>query len=288
MKTLVIRFSSLGDIALTGSVTGNLSPVTYLTHSRYAELAAALPGVEHVIRWGEDPIEGPFDRVIDLHGSLRSRWISAQIAAPTRTIERYDVRRRMRVWLKRGAPPPRVIDRYARAAGVPVAEQPWIPSPGPRDTLCLLPTARWATKRWPIDAYRELGRSWSGPILLLGGPEDREELIALQNRIGAHCDLIAETGFQQTLHALGRGALAVGGDTGLLHLCAAAGMPVIGIFGPTTSEDGFWCHEGTAVELDLPCRPCSRHGSDTCPIGDHRCMQDLQVDMVLQAMEALQ
>ena len=68
MQTLVIRFSSLGDIVLAGSVTGALAPVTFLTHSRYADLAAALPGVTQVIRWGEDAIEGPFSRIVDLHG----------------------------------------------------------------------------------------------------------------------------------------------------------------------------------------------------------------------------
>ena len=43
MRTLVIRFSSLGDIVLSGAVTAALGDVEYLTLERYAELAAALP-----------------------------------------------------------------------------------------------------------------------------------------------------------------------------------------------------------------------------------------------------
>ena len=45
MSTVVIRYSSLGDIVLTGTVTAALAPVTFITHPRYRPLAEALPGV---------------------------------------------------------------------------------------------------------------------------------------------------------------------------------------------------------------------------------------------------
>ena len=45
--------------------------------------------------------------------------------------------------------------------------------------------------------------------------------------------------------------------------------PVVGLFGPTTSADGFFSYGGRAVELDLACRPCSRFGGPVCPVGDH-------------------
>ena len=70
----------------------------------------------------------------------------------------------------------------------------------------------------------------------------------------------------------------------LMQKALSAGIPVVGIFGPTTSADGFWCHAGEAVELPLPCRPCSRHGGPSCPFGDHRCMVDLDADRVWDAV----
>ena len=48
MTSLVIRYSSMGDIVLTAGITKALSPVIFLTLERYAELAAALPGVIEV------------------------------------------------------------------------------------------------------------------------------------------------------------------------------------------------------------------------------------------------
>jgi heptosyltransferase-2 len=287
VQTLVIRFSSLGDIVLAGSVTGALAPVTFLTHSRYADLAAALPGVTQVIRWGEDAIEGPFSRIVDLHGSPRSRWVARTQRGPCSTIARQSLARRLRVWFKRKKDLNRVVDRYARAAGGSPKPKPWIPVDGPRDALFLIPGARWASKKWPLGRWLELGQGWTGPIVLLGGPDELGELRQLAEILGSRASVIAERGFTQTLSVLGRGASAVGGDTGLLHLCAATGMPVLGLFGPTTSSDGFWCHEGQALEVSLPCRPCSRHGENGCPMGDHLCMESLSVAQVRSALESL-
>ncbi len=72
-----------------------------------------------------------------------------------------------------------------------------------------------------------------------------------------------------------------------VHLCAAAGMPVVGLFGPTTSRDGFWVHRGEAVELDLSCRPCSRFGGPRCPVGDHACLREIDAARVLAAARSL-
>ena len=273
---------------LTGAVTSALSPVSYLTHPRYAEVAAILPGVTEVIRWGQDPITGPFTRVIDLHGSPRSRMVALRQHCPTHTLSRHSLRRRLRVWMKWGQPPMRVIDRYAETAQVTVQHKPWISVQGPQNTLILCPGAQWATKQWPLGKWLELGHRWIGEILVLGGPEEQKSLQALGAALGSRAEVIAERGFQRTIAALGRGALAVGGDTGLMHLCAAAGIPVIGLFGPTKSEDGFWCHEGEVIERNLYCRPCSRHGSSICPMGDHQCMNEIEVDQVWAAVERYQ
>ena len=64
---------------------------------------------------------------------------------------------------------------------------------------------------------------------------------------------------------------------------------MVGVFGPTTSIDGFFAPSGPgeapalAVELPLGCRPCSRYGGPRCPVGDHACMRDLPVATVLAA-----
>lgn len=284
MQTLVIRFSSLGDVVLAGAVTGALAPVTFLTAPAFADVARRLPGVQEVVRWGLDPLPERFDRVIDLHASPRSRLVTARLRAPVVRVARHDLRRRLRVWLKAGAPPPTVVERYATAAGVPPAPAPWIGVDGPAHALVLCPGASWPTKRWPAERWVELGRRWPGPIVVLGGPDEGALVRGVANALGPRAEAVCERGFQRTFEAIGRGRVAVAGDTGLLHLCAAAGVPVVGLFGPTTSSDGFWVHPGRAVELDLECRPCSRYGSRSCPVGDHLCLDGIDVDAAWRAV----
>jgi ADP-heptose:LPS heptosyltransferase len=273
---LVIRFSSLGDIVLAGAVTGALGRVTFLTHPRYRTLAALLPGVEQVLCSGEDPLPRRARQIVDLHSSLRSRQICLQVRGPVRRVRRHDLRRRLRVTLKAGAPPPPVTERYARAAGVTANTTPWLPHRG-GDALILCPTAAHATKQWPLDRFASLGQRWEGPVVVLGGPGERQA-------VRARADAIAEQGFTQTVAAIGGGRAAVGGDTGLMHLCAAAGVPTVVLFGPTTAEDGFWPAASATPSLPLACRPCSRHGGPRCPFGDHLCMSDLTVDVVWDAL----
>ena len=287
MRTLVIRFSSLGDIVLSGAVTSALGQVEYLTLGRYAELAEALPGVTKVWTWEEHgrAATANFDRIIDLHSSPRSRWATAFRSSELRRVKRFDIQRRARPLLK-GEPAPAVIDRYAAAAEVTPVSAPWMPRANGQ-ALLLVPFAAHSTKTWPADRYVSLATRWDGPVTLLGGPEDAEALRAMAGEIGPRAAVVAEAGFTDTLSAIRGGCVAVGGDTGLTHLAAASGVRTVGLFGPTTSIDGFWTHGGTAIETDMSCRPCSRHGERACRIGGVPCMTQISVETVLDHLSEL-
>ncbi len=287
MTTLVLRWSSLGDVVLAGAVTAGLGEVWFWTKPAWAELAERLPGVQRVLRYGQDPPPRgvAFERIVDLQGDLRARRATLGLTGPVQRVQRWDLRRRTRVWLKVGSPPPRVVDRYATAAGVEVAAHPWLDLGPPGDALALAPGAAWATKRWPRQHWAALAQAWEGPLVFLGGPEDHALLHELARPLGSRAAVVAERGFQATLEALSRCRAGVAGDTGLLHLMAAAGRPVVGLFGSTTSSDGFWCHPGEALELPLPCRPCSRHGRAACPVGDLACLEGLAPTVVFEAVQ---
>jgi heptosyltransferase II len=271
-------------VVLAGAVTKALGDVVFLTKPRWAEVAARMAGVRRVVQPGE-PLP-PVGRVVDLQRSLSSWRARRGAGAPVRRVRRHDLRRRARVWAKLGAPPPSVVQRYADAAGVAPAAPPWIDVEGPRDALLLCVGAAWATKRWPAARFTALGRAWDGPVHVLGGPRDGSLVRGIADGIGPRAHGLAEAGFAQTLARLGHGARAVGGDTGLTHLCLAAGIPTVGVFGPTTADDGFWHWDAPAVQRALPCRPCSRHGGERCPIGDHACLEGLPTEQVLAALDA--
>ncbi len=74
--------------------------------------------------------------------------------------------------------------------------------------------------------------------------------------------------------------LFIGNDSGAMHVAAAVGLPVVGIFGPTDPS-------GTApvtprfrlVRQPVSCSPCFLR---QCPV-DHRCMTRIAVDAVYEA-----
>ncbi len=114
MRTLVIRFSALGDLVLTLPALRDLSAaghrLHFLTLDRFAPLLEPLPELERI--WTLDPAEGfgglrdlarrlseiEFDAVLDLHDNLRSRGLRLLMAGrgPRWTRTRRDgLRRRL-------------------------------------------------------------------------------------------------------------------------------------------------------------------------------------------------
>lgn len=283
-RTVVVRMGSLGDLILASGVTASLAPVVLVTHRRWKAAGALLPGVEQVVGWPEDPLPRAPELVVDLQGDLRARaLVWAMRPKQVRRVARYDWQRRARVWW--GAEPaPPVAERYARAAGIPYAGPPWWPKPAAEKHLVLVPGARWATKRWPERYWVALGKRWPGPIWVVGGPDESERLTAVARAIAPDVQVLSEKGFRQTLDIVGTARAVVAGDTGLMHMAGAFGVPLVGVFGPTTAQDGFWCYEGETVSLELACSPCSRHGGPRCPQTHHACMEDLPVEQVWAAL----
>jgi hypothetical protein len=271
VTTALVRRSSLGDVVLAGAITGPLGDVVFVTQRRYHGLVRRFHGVRAVLG-PEDPLPSGA-RVVDLHGD----WRPWRAHADAR-VDAQRWRRHARVLFK-ATPADAVVERYARAAGVRPAPTPWMSPAARGDVLVIAPGAAHATKRWPY--WTALARVWPGPVRAVGGPGE-EALVA---PIGGVC----EAGFERTLEAFEGAACVVAGDTGLLHLGRALGLPVVGVFGPTTSRDGFFAPAGPdeapalAVERELSCRPCSRYGGASCAVGDHACLRELAVETVLAA-----
>jgi heptosyltransferase-2 len=92
-----------------------------------------------------------------------------------------------------------------------------------------------------------------------------------------------------TAALLKRARALVSGDTGVMHLSTAVGVPVVALYGPTVEHFGFFPYHAKAAILqrEIGCRPCSAHGGPACPLTHHRCMQDLLPDQVLEALRKL-
>ncbi len=275
---VLLRRTSLGDVVLLGAVTAGLTGVTVVTAPAYAGLAARFVGVDRVVSWpdGADPVAlaraiGP-GRWVDLQGSLRSQMLCAAAGQAAARIRKRSVRRRLRLLGLPVGPRPLVTDLYAEACGVRASTTPWIRVPErPRRALALLPGASRATKRWSPDGFAAVGRAFDGPVVVIGSASEA----GLCARVAAGvpgAEVVCEDGFDATLAALAGCRVAVGNDSGLLHVAGACGVPLVGVFGSTHPDDGFFPHRGEVVSRALGCRPCTLHGRAACPLGDLACL----------------
>ena len=248
---------------------------------------------------------------LDLHGSLRStalRWLvpcrwsgyskrkfarTTLIATkiniygkPVPVAERYFEAARDLDVQPDGGPPEFFLAPAARAH---MAH--WLAEVGldPKPFAVIAPGAAHTTKRWPIphwqaltDRLRQLGYG----VVAVGGPQDRALVDALGTRV---INVAGEFTLQETGACLARAAVLVSGDTGVMHMASGVGTPVVALFGPTVEPFGFFPYtkRGTVLERDLSCRPCSAMGTERCPLGHHRCLQDILPDQVADAVQRL-
>lgn len=74
-------------------------------------------------------------------------------------------------------------------------------------------------------------------------------------------------------------------DSGNMHLASLVACPVVSIWGATHRYAGFmgWNQSvANAVELDMPCRPCSIYGSKPCLHGDYRCLHNIKPEDIVE------
>jgi lipopolysaccharide heptosyltransferase I len=108
---------------------------------------------------------------------------------------------------------------------------------GVRDFMIVNPGGGWRSKRWAPENYaaviRRMAEEFPGEFLLTGSPDEEpviEEIRRASETPRAHYFPSTVTQFI----ALSRRAnLFVGSDSGPLHLVAAVGTPIVGIYGPT-------------------------------------------------------
>ena len=74
-------------------------------------------------------------------------------------------------------------------------------------------------------------------------------------------------------------------DSANMHLASLVNIPVVSIWGATHPYAGFmgWHQDfHNAVQIDLPCRPCSIYGNKPCMRGDFACMKNISPELIVQ------
>jgi heptosyltransferase-2 len=144
-------------------------------------------------------------------------------------------------------------------------------------------------KRWPparvADVVARVSARVGAVSILFGAHGDREAGREIESSVPAGAplvNLIGRTDLRQLAGILARCSAFVSNDSGAMHLAAALGVPVTGIFGPTDERVTAPLGDHDVILQKVFCRPCMLRD---CPI-DHRCMRRISSDQVFEAVSA--
>jgi len=141
-------------------------------------------------------------------------------------------------------------------------------------------------KCWPAERFAALGgelleRYPGARILVLGTRNELAVAAEICRPLGGRCcNLAGRTSLGEVMGVIARLDLLVTNDSGLMHVGAALGKPLVAIFGSTNPlTTGPWSERGTVIRHALPCSPCLKR---TCP-EDFSCMLGIGAEEVFQA-----
>jgi len=148
--------------------------------------------------------------------------------------------------------------------------------------LAIAPGAEYGpAKRWPARHFAALAaavRAGGWHVWLFGSPGDHEAAA----EIPADQNLAGRTSLAQAVALLGLADAVVSNDSGLMHVAAALGRPQVALFGPSDpTRTGPHNAAARVLRLGLDCSPCNRR---VCPLGHHRCLEDLPPERVLDLL----
>jgi heptosyltransferase-2/heptosyltransferase-3 len=174
----------------------------------------------------------------------------------------------------------------------------WLRSRGAADRRALVaihPGAGAAVKQWPAAAWAEvaarLTTELGARILLTGGEPERVITAAIAAALREPpLDASGQTNLDQLAALLECCALALGSDSGPLHLAVAVGARTVHLYGPVSATKfGPWGDPDRHLVLrtDWPCAPCNRLDWPEAELAQHACMATIAPDDVVRAATSL-
>ena len=264
---------------------------------------------------------GGFDMVADLHGVLRSRILRFFLrmrGARAASIDkgRGEKRRLTRLRHKALVPLRTTIERYTDVFArlglnlpQPVANIAPLalrkPKPlnersrnltGRHDGkwIGVAPFAKHPGKIYPPELMEQViagaSRMPKAKVFIFGGgPEEKVFAERLEQKYPKVVSVVGELKLEEELDVISNLDLMVSMDSSAMHMASLLGVPVVSVWGATHPFAGFYGFGqdySNAVQLDLPCRPCSVYGNKPCAIGGYPCMNDIAPEIVIERIAA--
>ena len=323
MKLLVIRFSSIGDIVLTTPVIRCIKKqrpdieVHYLSKIAFRSILDSNPYIDKHFYLNDDlpdVIEQlkkeKYDEIVDLHHNARTFRIKKALNIPSHSFNKLNIQKWLLVNFKINLMPPySIVERYMETVN-----HLGIKNDGkgldffvPDDikiTTKDLPMSHWAgyaglviggsyfTKKLPVEKWKELINAIPYPVVLIGGPEDKEEgdQIAMLDPIKVY-NACGKFDFNESALLVKNAKVIAANDTGFMHIATAFQKPVVSFWGNTSPEMGMFPYYGDndlkekpsdklqlVENKKLSCHPCTKIGYNRCPKRHFKCMNELDMN----------
>ncbi|MBN2813690.1 MAG: glycosyltransferase family 9 protein [Bacteroidales bacterium] len=288
-----------------------------LEHSPYIDELVTFDkneGMAELVKIKKELKKQQFDLYLDIHRNLRSRFLRYGLGARhNTTYHKLIVKRTLLIWTGinlYGKVKP-VYERYfdsVRKFGIhydgqgteihvnpDALEKPrtMLVEAGydfvaPLVVIC--PSATYFNKRWLPEGFVKtaghLIAEKNAFVVVHGGYEDIELCDNIAHTIGHRAvSMAGKLSLSGSAALLRFSSLVIANDTGLLHMAQSQKKPVVGIYGPTTRELGYFPVEQNSivVETQVSCRPCTHNGLDYCPKKHFRCMKEISAESVIAA-----
>lgn len=301
--------------------------IDFLVKKQFSELVAHNPYLSNVLVYEKGEKlkilkrkikDEKYDWVIDIHQNLRSHYLKLGLNAPLVTgYCKQLVHRSLLVYLgiNRYREVKPVLLRYFEAVekqGVAYdgsGTEVFIPEDNVetmRRTLTqsgytadkklyvIGPGASFTNKRWSPEGYAKVAdhliNNHNGFVAFIGGGSDARLCTRIQDLASAKtANFAGAFSIVESAALLSLCAAFIGNDSGMLHLAQAFGKPVVGIFGPTVKELGYFpmADRSIVVEKPIQCRPCTHNGLNHCPKRHFLCMTAIGSDDVIEAVNNL-
>lgn len=112
--------------------------------------------------------------------------------------------------------------------------------PGSQSAAAVIPGARWDAKRWSEHGYSQIVRHLADSgmkVVVLGAPGEQALCQQVVDQAGvAAVNLAGRTTLAELIAAISLCRIVIGNDSGPLHVAAALGRPLVGLYGPTNPE----------------------------------------------------
>ncbi|QMU62742.1 MAG: lipopolysaccharide heptosyltransferase II [Gammaproteobacteria bacterium] len=157
-------------------------------------------------------------------------------------------------------------------------------------SIAFMPGAEFGpSKQWPGKYFGELAirfKQQGYNVYVYGSQKDNpigEEIAQASN--GDAVNLCGQTNLEEAIDLLSLVKVAVTNDSGLMHIAAAVGSPVVAIYGAITPKYTPPLTDKKEIQyLGLECSPCWKK---QCPFGHYNCLNNIEVDKVYESAQRL-